>query len=382
MIFAAIYYFFRLLHPIKSKKIFCIMTHDGSKDGNVGRMVEYLKNENEGYTFSFLHKSERNQAKDVHKLKGKLDFFFVKTYHLATSEFILMDNTFIPMAFMRFSKRVSVVQLWHGTGTIKKFGQDVNKGQLKWFEKKANGRITHLIVNSKKSKKIYARAFGIPEDRVFIYGLPRTDLFFDSVIIEERKEHFYREFPALKGKKLVLFAPTFRDNEGTHPKLALDLQRWEEKMPEDCVLLLRVHPFVAEAYEKDMRIVNSRLANKSANNRIISMSSYPEISTLLLVSDYLITDYSSVIFDYCLMNRPMIFYAYDLDQFSDQGRGFYEEYEEVVPGKVVRDTDTLINIFLEKHYDTDEVKTFVRENYQFIDGKSTQRLYLHIFKSK
>jgi len=353
------------------------MTHDSSRDGNVGRMVEYLSSLNEGYTFAFLHKSERNQVKDIHKIKGKLVFFFIKPYHLATSNYIMLDNTFLPMAFIIFRRKVSVVQLWHGTGTIKKFGQDVNEGLLKWLEKKANSRITHLIVNSEKSKKIYAGAFGIPEDKVFIYGLPRTDIFFNSALMAERKEQFYREFTMLKGKKLVLYAPTFRDNEGMNPKLALDIQLWKEKMPEDYVLLLRLHPFVAEKYEKAM----GSLSGGNSSNQIISMSSYSDIGTLLMVSNYLITDYSSIIFDYCVLKKPMIFYAYDYEEFSNLGRGFYEAYENHVPGPVVRDTDAIIDLILQKQFDWDKVERFIRENYQYVDGKASERLYIHIFKN-
>lgn len=375
IIFAALFYLFRFFCKVKEKRIFCIMTHDGGKDSNVGMMSEYLQNKKEGYSFFYLRKSDRNKVGKQKDLQGALVFFFVKSYQLATSEFVLMDNVFLPMAYMRFNKRVRIIQLWHGTGTIKRFGQDVNTGRLRKLEKKANSRITHLIVNSDKTRRLYAGAFGIPQEKVFAYGLPITDLLFDLDKIERKKKAFFEQYPDLLGKRLVLYAPTFRDQEYKHPSLALDTDIWCKGIMEDYVLLLRVHPHVAEAFERERDIVSDETRRK-----IVSMSSYPDISTLLLVSDYLITDYSSVIFDYCLRKRPMIFYAYDLKQFLDYGRGFYEKYEDYVPGPIVKDTKEILEKLSKNEFDLSRIEALTRESYKYTDGKSRERLYQHIFK--
>jgi CDP-ribitol ribitolphosphotransferase len=350
------------------------MTHDSGEDGNVGVMAEFLKQKKEGYSFFYLKKSERNKVRDERAGIGRLAFLFIKPYHLATSGIIMLDNVFLPMAYLKFGKKVRIIQLWHGTGTIKKFGQDVNTGRLKKLEKKANSRITHLIVNSEKTKKLYAHTFGIGEDRVFAYGLPRTDLFFDKEKISERIRRFYEKYPKLSGKKLILYAPTFRDQECQKPEIKLDTRLLNKEMPEDTVLLLRVHPFVAEAFEN----TQAQKGYAGDKKNIVSVSSYPDINTLLLVSDCLITDYSSVIFEYCLLKRPMIFHAYDLEQFSDSGRGFYENYEDYVPGPVVRDTNALITLLKREKFDSSRTEAFIKESYKYLDGKSAERIYLHI----
>jgi CDP-ribitol ribitolphosphotransferase len=373
LVFAGFYYLFRLFCPVKTNKVFGVMTHDGSIDGNVGVMLEYLKERDEGFIFHVIKKSDRKQAKNFNLFHGKLSFFIIKPYHLATSRFILLDNVFLPMAYIRFPKKVRVIQLWHGTGTIKRFGQDVNTGRLKKLEKKANSRITHLIVNSEATKKIYAGCFGVTTDLVKVYGLPRTDLLFDQRKMQERMEQFLLQYPKLKGKKLVLYAPTFRDEEKDNPRLALDIEKLSNGLPEDYVFMLRLHPFVMEALK------NGGFALPSYEN-IVSMSSYADINTLLLVSGILITDYSSVIFEYCLMEKPMIFYAYDLEQFSDHGRGFYYNYEEYVPGPVVKDTDAIIDLLKKNEFDRSKIKTFVKRNYRYLDGKSAERLYQNVFK--
>ena len=374
LIFAGFYYLFRLFCRIKNKKVFCIMTHDSSKDSNVGIMVEYLKQQKKGFTFHYLKKSERNRVRDRKAIGSSLEFFLIKPYHLATSEIVLMDNIFLPMAYLHFSHKVHIIQLWHGTGTIKKFGQDVNKGRLKKLEKKANSRMTHLIVNSDYTKRLYAQVFGIGEEKVFAYGLPRTDLFFDENKSKKRIQDFYQQYPMLQGKKLILYVPTFRDNECQNPRIVFDTSLWCEQMTEEYVLLLRVHPFVSEAFEKSQLQKSVILKN----NKIFSMSSYPDISTLLLVADCVITDYSSVIFEYCILKRPMIFFAYDLEQFSDQGRGFYENYEEYVPGPVVKNSDEIISLLKKEQFDKTKIEAFVKHNYKYFDGKSAERIYLNI----
>lgn len=374
LIFAGFYYIFRFFCRIKKKKVFCVMTHDAGRDGNVAVMAEYLKQRNEGYTFAYLKKTERNRARDMSAGAAVLAFFLAKPYHLATSELVLLDNIFLPMAYLRFNRRVRIIQLWHGTGTIKKFGQDVNRGHLKKLEKKANSRVTHLIVNSEYTRKRYAKIFGINEEKVFVCGLPRTDLFFDENKREDRLREFYKKYPGLVGKKLILYAPTFRDREVQSPRLALDTGIWCEEMPGDCVLLLRVHPYVADAFEEKQLHKSDRLNT----GKIRSMSSYPDISTVLLAADCVITDYSSVIFEYCILRRPMFFYAYDLEEFSDQGRGFYENYETYVPGPVVRNTEALIALLKEDRFEKEKTEAFIKESYKYFDGKSAERIYLHI----
>lgn len=375
LIFAGFYYIFRFFCPVKKKKVFGIMTHDGSRDGNVGALVEYLKEQGEGYSFEFIKKTDRNMVKNLHMIQGKLSFFITKPFHLATSEFVLLDNVFLPMAYMKFRKKVRVIQLWHGTGTIKRFGQDVNTGKLKDLEKKANSRITHLIVNSEETREQYAGSFGVPLNKVFIEGLPRTDLFFHQIRKEERKQKFYQQHPELDGKKLILYAPTFRDYEKENPKLTLDTEKLSRELPKDYVVLLRLHPFVTEAFK-------DKGNNNHLQENVLSMSSYADINTLLLVADYLITDYSSVIFEYCLLEKPMIFYAYDLEEFSDHGRGFYRTYEEYVPGPIVTNTAGIIDLINKNQFDIEKIKTFKNKNYKYLDGKSAERLYLHIFQDE
>ena len=364
MIFACFFYIFRIFGCRNQKKVFCIATHDAGSTGNIGIMVEALKQKDSGYSFIYITRET--------KISNFIDFFIKKPYHLATSEYVLMDNAFLPMSFLYFSKKVKVVQLWHGTGAIKKFGQSVNSGLLKWLEYHVNRSITHLIVGSRYIKLMYHKAFDISIDKIYITGLPRTDVFFSEEKIEEYKNNFYNNYSKLTEKKIYMYAPTFRDKEIDNPKIRLDLDEMYQYLGEEEVLLLRLHPHVAKQFDEGMIV--------KYGDKIINVSDYSELNELLFITDVLITDYSSIIFEYSILGRPMIFYCYDLAEFSQDGRGFYEDdYIGFVPGTVAVTTKEVIESLKDAPAKNQKALQFVEKGFDFTDGNSVQRLYRLIF---
>ena len=362
-IFAVFFTIFRLF-PLKRDKVFFVATHDDSEEGNVGIVAEALKRTKPEVKQVFLTKRDG--------IRRPFSFFVGKAYHLATAGTIFMDNEFMPMAYITFSKQAKVVQLWHGTGSIKKFGLDVETGEVARLARKANRRITHLIVNSELTKKQYEGAFQVPERNIYILGLPRTDLILDTKKMKEKQEHFYVEYPELKGKRCVLYAPTFRDNETQHPRINLGFSQLLKAMDENDVLLLRLHPHVAANYS-DVKL-------GAYGGRIRNMSYYSGVSTLLSVADCLITDYSSIVFEYCLLKKPMIFYAYDLEEFREKSRGFYPaDYESYVPGPIARSQADLEKIWEEWRFDEKKLSDFNAQTFQYLDQNAVGRLLELIF---
>ena len=366
LLFALNYKVCTLLCRRNPKKVVGIMTHDASRESNVGMVLEQLSKNAD-------FKIERIKRGD----EKSLSFFFIKSYHLATASFILQDNVFLPMAYMKFPKKVKVIQLWHGTGTIKKFGQDFNIGRLKELERRANGTITHMIVNSEQMKWIYQSAFGIPEDKLYALGLPRTDALFDLERRKRNKEEFYQQYPKLRNKKLLLYAPTFRDKEAANPKVRLEIESLLEALPKEYVLGLKLHPFVAAAFQSK--------AYEAFGERVVNLSQYSDINTLYEVSEALITDYSSVIYDYCILDKQMYFYAYDLEDFLKEGRGTYLKYQENMPGPIAYTTQELAEALqkglVKDEYDYEALKRFKEESYQHFDGNSTKRVVKLLLES-
>lgn len=365
-IFAFVYYICRPL-PVDEKRVFGIMTHDTGEDSNVGLVIKELNKLKKGYYYSYITKAETESVKGFKSILKLLSFFFLKPYSLARSKIILMDNVFLPMAYIRVKRNVKVVQLWHGTGTIKKFGQDANTGRLKKLERRANRNITHLIVNNKQTASLYAKVFGVETGKVYPVGLPKTDDILNRMWEVKRdginvyKEIIYAKNDLTLDKKMILYAPTFRDyNLGSESVL----DRVEElagKLPKDYVLGLRLHPFVAG---KAKGIDISSTCDLSGES----------MASLIMASDLLITDYSSVIFEYCITEKPMIFYAFDLDDYLSHGRGIYKDYENSVPGPVVRTADEAVDIIKEERYCVDTIRSFKNKNFPYLDGKSTNRI--------
>jgi len=353
------------LFPVQNNRIFCIMTHDDGDSGNVRLVENKLKKENKGYYFNRITKTE---VESVKKLTHIINFFFVRPYQLARAKVILMDNVFMPMAYIRIRKNVKAVQLWHGTGTIKKFGQDANTGRLKKLEKRANRNITHLIVNNENTAKLYAKAFGIDKDRVYPAGLPKTDdIFYRMKKVHQSginidKNNVYGKYNISEDKKLILYAPTFRDDNLSSDKTLKQVEELAVKLPKNYVLGLRLHPFVA------------RMASKRNLQNVYNFSDEKDLSSLIMAADILITDYSSIIFEYCITEKPMIFFAYDLEDFSDNGRGFYEDYESYVPGPVAGTVDEVIDIIEKEKYSEEKIRKFNADNFPNLDGRATDRI--------
>ncbi|MBO4395084.1 MAG: CDP-glycerol glycerophosphotransferase family protein [Eubacterium sp.] len=362
------------LFGIRQKKVFLIATHDDGSEGNIAIAANEMKRLEPGLRFYRLTKKDRES--------NLFSFFFVKAYHMATSRIILLDNTFMPMAYTPVSRRTTVIQLWHGTGTIKKFGLDADTEEIASLARRGNKRIDWLIVNGERTKCQYETAFGIPPERIRMIGLPRTDRLLNAEYMKSRRAAFFSGIRDVvrepEKHRYILYAPTFRDNELDNPKLRIDPVRILRELPEDVVILLRFHPYVAERFAAGL---NLRRLPDEYKSRVIDVSLNSGVTTLMAAADVLVTDYSSIIFEYALLRRPMVFYAYDLEDFTKNGRDFYEPYEEFVPGPIVTEDDGLVkelsDLFSPEgdyDFDREDLESFLKENYRRMDGRAASRV--------
>ena len=172
-------------------------------------------------------------------------------YHIATSKIIFMDNVFLPLSSIKIKKDTQLVQLWHGTGSLKKFGLECEVGWVKKLAINTNNITTHFIVGSNWMKEIYKTAFGAENDKIYNIGCPRTDLFFNN--LKERRNEFSHNNPKLSHKKLILYAPTFRDNENNADKLIihLNIEKLLSNLDDNYVLGIRLHPHLANKINLD-----------------------------------------------------------------------------------------------------------------------------------
>lgn len=236
------------------------------------------------------------------------------------------------------------LQTWHGT-PLKKLRCDIEAqdgnalNSLDEIRSKNNldvVRYDYFIAPSRFAAEKFASAFRLTAlgmEKILIEtGYPRNDLLchFDDAYAREQRQ----KLGIPEGKKVILYAPTFRDNQhngaGYVYDLALDFDRLQKELGDEYVILLRVHYFVARQFDFDQ-----------AKGFVYDVSSLDDITPLYTISDLLVTDYSSVFFDYANLKRPMIFYMYDLKEYADDIRGFYIDLEEL-PGPIVENEDDLI----------------------------------------
>lgn len=373
-VFKVIFSFFNLF-PIKEKVSFVVSFGDNSEfvyekmlDEKIDVPVVFICEER---AYSRFSEYEQAQALVLNRMGG----FIRSIYHLATSKYVLVDNYFGFLGAAKFRKEVKCIQLWHAAGALKKFGledQSILKrsaGARKRFVSVYRS-FDKVVVGSEDMAAIFQKAFGLSEEQMLRTGVPRTDFFFD----ENRKKRSMENVRSLlpTNKKVILYAPTFRDDEIEHFQLHLDLTKMQQELSSEYVLLLKLHPAIKSAvqYERDF------------SGFVYDFSKKPfHINEILLVSDILITDYSSIPYEYAILERPMIFFAYDLEEYT-KDRGLWGAYEEMVPGPVSRDTEGVINIIRHHLYDMDRVTAFSEEMNRYSKGDSSKALLKYMFQQK
>ncbi|PTR48444.1 CDP-glycerol glycerophosphotransferase family protein [Geobacillus thermodenitrificans] len=248
-------------------------------------------------------------------------------YYMAVGKYFINNGNFPDFYVKR--KGTVHIQTWHGT-PLKRLGLDVDPKSPAYAENTSPQllnrvkRWDYLIAPNRYTAEILQRAYAY--DKVTLeVGYPRNDIFYRpdrGQIAEQVKQRLNIE----KGKKVILYAPTWRDTDqkGAPYEFRFDLERFREEFGQEYVLLLRLHYFDA-----------SRIQLVGYEDFVYNVTYYDDIQELYLISDILITDYSSVMFDYANLNRPMIFFTYDLVRYGSQLRGFYFNFKEEAPGPLV-----------------------------------------------
>ncbi|MFD8212769.1 CDP-glycerol glycerophosphotransferase family protein [Streptomyces sp. NPDC059697] len=256
---------------------------------------------------------------------------------LAQAEY-WVDNQSYPL---KVTKRpeTTYIQTWHGSA-LKRMGFDEPEWKLKSREEQAEqqrtlDRFDRFLIRSEHDVRTLARAFRLQERTLLRVGYPRNDALVQAKQREEATGQRERgalaaEFGIPEDKQILLYAPTFRQRGGKRRfELPFDVERFADTFGDRYVLLVRSH------------YLNHVVLPPSVRGRIIDVTNYHDMTPLLALADGLITDYSSVMFDYSLLDRPMFFFTYDYDEYVHEGRGTYFDLLERAPGPVVRTEDEL-----------------------------------------
>ena len=292
-------------------------------------------------------------------------------YHLATARVFVVDDYFFPMYVIQPRPGTTFVQVWHACGAFKKFGYSVldrsfgaDEALVRRVPIHANYDI--CLVSSMSVAPYYAEAFRQPLERFTAsLGVPRTDLFFDEARMARVAGELRRRYRIPAGRRVVLYAPTFRGDSVIQARDAghLDVGLLDATLGDDHVLLLRLHPFV-----RDRLAVDPALREFA-----IDVSDHPDLNELMLVSDVLVTDYSSAIYEFALLGRPILFLAPDVEAYERE-RGFYFDFRAGAPGPVFETTAELGAHLRASVFDAARVEAFRAASFDVADGGASARV--------
>ncbi|MCR5047387.1 MAG: CDP-glycerol glycerophosphotransferase family protein [Saccharofermentans sp.] len=243
----------------------------------------------------------------------------LKYFVTALKARVWVTNSSVERGLNFTGKNTLYFNTWHGT-PMKKMGTDIDKANTS-FGSKGKNHTDIMMSQGRFETDIFSRAFGISKDKFLEAGLPRNDILADHS--DEYRSQIRRNLGIEAGKAVILYAPTFREyekdeNYGVVMAPPIDLNLWQESLP-DCVLLMRAH------YEV------SKVMDIKDNEFVRNVTSYPDINDLYIAADILISDYSSVFFDYSITGKPMLHFTYDYDKYSSK-RGMYFDIRDYING--------------------------------------------------
>lgn len=255
--------------------------------------------------------------------KIKTDGF--KYFKTALAARVWVTNSSVERGLNFTGKHTFYFNTWHGT-PMKKMGSDIGAGNAA-FANTGDNHFDVMMSQGRFETEVFSRAFRIPKEKFLEAGLPRNDILANYT--EEQRAAIRARLGIKQNQTVVLYCPTFREydrDEGLGVVMAppMDLKKWEHKLGEGYVLLVRAH------YEV------SRVMRIEENAFVRNMTDYPDLNDLFIAADILVSDYSSVFFDYSIMGKPMLHFCYDYEKYSSK-RGMYFDIREKVSGGVAED---------------------------------------------
>ncbi len=293
----------------------------------------------------------------------------VMLLHLMTSKYWIKETEFKKWLIIP-RKGTKVIQLWHAAGAFKKFGVHA-RGRKNVMNKEFN-YWDLVFCSSKHVVDIYSEAFGgFDKSKIVVNGLPRNDFLYT---LTKKKNLIRRKLGIPSGRKLIMYAPTFRDKmEKSGYVFILEL-------------ITQVKQLIDEGYSFGVRLhprIPIRIEDIASYGKDIVDLGKCTTEEAIVASDVLITDYSSIIFDFALLEKPMIFYAHDLKNYYNE-RGFYFSYESFVPGPIAYNSYDLTSTI--KNYDLKKwipiIREFRNKFNPFFDGKNSERALKKILELK
>lgn len=357
-----LYCFYGFFHINKKKHVLFLSEQSDIISTNLNAVLKCMLNRKLDHEF-VIETSFRSHADKKKRSAADWNRLLLK---LAKADFIIIDDHVPFMDWFKISDKTQVIQVWHGGLGFK------SSGYSRWGHKgcpapeSCHRQYTYGIAGGENLISTFSEVWGINNSQVLPTGMPRIDEFLDPDYRGEVKKSLYQRYNICKNKKVILFAPTYRGKnkkDASYPYELINFQEFYEFCGEEYVVLFKMHPWVKDKVPIDKR----------HQDRFLDVGSYPNINDLFYITDVLITDYSSNIYEFSLMKKPIIFFAFDEIQYSFS-RGFHRPYQLSAPGKICYNFQELLDALRNKEFKIDKVLEYVEQNFKYVDCHSADRL--------
>ena len=339
-------------------------------DGNAKAIYNYIKkNDINNYRTIWLV----TKSTDVSDIDTN-DYAYYKTlkglYHLSTAKYLLKNQSIGEIITKK--KGQIYIQLFHGNGVMKKQGYDVNEAIERPVVSHAK-EWDYYIANDENDEKTIRSATGY-NGKIEILGMAAVDTVINNCTDEQKKQNVLKHLNINNSKKNILYAPTFRDYD--LDKNIINIPIKELSKLKDYNIIIRLHPLVRTKVDKSLFNLDN----------FINGCNYPDVSDILAITDILITDYSSVFYEYMPKNSPIIFYPYDYDKYVALRGGFYVDYKKELPGPICYTEKELLNVIkkIDEIYPQyiEKRRKFNKKYNNLSDGKASERLVNNLINNK
>ncbi len=373
---------YRLI-PCQNDTVLFISFHGRGYSDNPMALHKYMSMHLKYQKYRCIFAIKNHKEKNIEIENAKIiEYFSIPYfYYLARSKYWIV-NCKLPKYVLKKPNQI-YLQTWHGT-PLKKLAHDIEVPEGTTFYRSEMtveqmrstydndvSKYNYMISPSAFTTEVFQSAFKIDRARLIETGYPRND------ILSNYKEHdldvIKSKLKISKDKKVILYAPTWRDNsynlKGYTFKLKVDFKKWQEILGDDYVVIFKPHYLIVNDFDLE-----------SVKDFVYFVDPKEDISNLYLIADILVTDYSSVFFDYAILKRPIYFYMYDLDSYRDELRGFYLDIYHELPGEVIEDETILLNKIKMNNFDFNKLTKFNQRFNNHEDGNASKRVLDILFK--
>lgn len=353
--------------PVENKLIF--MENGNCPSPSNSHLIRVLRKQST-YT---IHKTglKRRKVSELEYYENALAF----ATDAATAKAVFISTANDVFSHVDMRPETKLIQLWHGVGMFKRVGwstadKSFGKGTKARREYDQYRNYTYVTIAAEAQAWTFEDAMHIPADSGVIVpvGVARTDVFYNPHFSATALRRLHKYFPQIGDRKLILYAPTFRGEVGNGKAPdQLDIDKLGQALSDEYVLLIKHH-----GLSKDIPPIPERWNETFAFD--MNKNSILSIERLLSIADICITDYSSIAFEYAIMERPLVFFAYDLDDYLDK-RGMYYDYDEITPGPICKTNEEMIDYIqhIDERFDKQQVIDFKKKYVGACDGHATER---------